>query len=919
MIPSEDPPKDQPDRAELDPSLLKTASLGSPGTSGTGSPIQRWGDLVLLERIGAGARGEVWRAWDPSLQREVALKFLQATSRAESPEPESELWNEARAVARIRHRGVVAIYGIATHDHRAGMWMERLQGPTLSREIERLGGLPAGQVTDIGLQLCSALEALEAAGLVHRDIKPSNIVLENDGRVVLTDFGLGWRPGLDDAERWGISGTPLFMAPEVLAGDAATARSDLFSLGVTLWWCLAGKPPFRGGTLGELREAATRGPIEDLSRLRPDAPSHLIQAIEWAMRPNPDGRPASAAALAARLHSPERAVSRERKMPRSHLGRWIGGAAIAVAALASLFLFTPLRRVVAPGQAQSWNARKLNIPPEALDNSRGEVAISPDGTKAAYLPDLATISVLSLATNESRVIERLEPDEGAYTTIDWTTDGAKMIATRCDHAGEATAVLIDAVTGEHQVIAQLGRLGLAQSLDVKISLSPNRTLLAVRRDYRPREGLFGALDLLDLRTGTERSLVRAMPSHIGPPAWAPASNRIAYTLAEGDEEHSRIETCDVSGRRATAFQDSTLNLEPFGVPYRTVRWAANDRLIVTARPGIRGTANAELLEVPIDPRGRRRSSSAKQIYAMPGASISSPSISSDGTRIAFLTDRQNREMKFVGTDSRPRFENLANRPQMMGLEFPVWTRDGSGLFVRSEGGFQGAAIGRVRLSDGRFEPLLPTASDSDRPLTVTKDESELLCIIGHSLMAVPVSGGKPRTIADPFTGVVLCPRNSTACLAIQHVGDSLLVRDFNASSGLGSIRFSYSVKGLEEGTRPNVAISPDGAHIALLRPEASGYVILDARHGREEGRVEFPDRSFPQSVQWAADGASLYATGMDRLAPYWIAHCTLRGYDRLLWRDDLVWPGQLALSPDGSTLAFTGLSFGKEMWMIEHP
>ena len=260
---------------------------------------RRWGDLIVLAPIGAGARGEVWRAWDSTLQRQVALKFLQSTGTDASDR--ADLLNEARSLARVRHGSVVTVHGIAEHDGRAGMWMECLEGVTLAREIERAGALPVRQVVHIALQLCSALDALTSAGIVHRDIKPSNVILEADDRVVLTDFGLGWRASIEDSLGPRPSGTPMFMAPEVLAGGAATPRSDLYALGVTLWWALAGEGPYRAKTLEELRSEIEHGPGRSLETARPDAPRSLIQAIQAAMAVAPEDRPGGGIDFASRL------------------------------------------------------------------------------------------------------------------------------------------------------------------------------------------------------------------------------------------------------------------------------------------------------------------------------------------------------------------------------------------------------------------------------------------------------------------------------------------------------------------------------------------------------------------------------------------------------------------------------------------
>ena len=285
---------------------LQNSRQGGPGLTNLPSPNAAaqpgfWGPFTLLEIVGTGATGEVWRAWDASLQRDVAIKFLQSNVTGEGGVNSVVLLDEARAVARVRHPAVVTIHGIAEYDGRAGLWMEFLRGPTLAAEIERRGGLPPREVARIGVQLTEALKALDKAGLVHRDIKPANVVLESDGRAILADFGLGWRRTLLDSDAPRKLGTPLFMSPSLLAGEPPTPRTDVYALGVTLRWALTGRPPFQARTLAELKLEAERGPSPKLLDLCPQAPPALVTAIERAMAPPASEALFNAAAMGALL------------------------------------------------------------------------------------------------------------------------------------------------------------------------------------------------------------------------------------------------------------------------------------------------------------------------------------------------------------------------------------------------------------------------------------------------------------------------------------------------------------------------------------------------------------------------------------------------------------------------------------------
>ena len=328
--------KDMQRIADFSRRLQRADSGSAPTTPApqprSGGELERWGDLILLDQIGAGAKGAVWRAWDPALQRQVALKFLLGSAAENAG---TDLVAEARALARVRHPSVVAVHGIAEHDGRAGMWMECLDGATLAQEIERAGSLPASEVARVGIEICTALEALEAVGLVHGDIKPANIVLEPRGRVVLTDFGLGSRPALEEMEARRRFGTPLFMAPELHAGGVPSPQSDLYALGVTLWWALAGRSPFQARSLPDLKREMARGPSQSLDSIRPDAPRALVDAIQWAMNADPGARPQSAASLTSGLK-----IALEAKDPpsaqRSHGVRVAVIAAVGIVAVALL-------------------------------------------------------------------------------------------------------------------------------------------------------------------------------------------------------------------------------------------------------------------------------------------------------------------------------------------------------------------------------------------------------------------------------------------------------------------------------------------------------------------------------------------------------------------------------------------------------
>ena len=255
-----------------------------PGAANPSSPVRHWRHIVLFESIGAGAFGTVYRGWDPTLDRDVAVKlFPKGSGSAASP------MEEARNLARIRHSNVVVVYGADRDGDEVGIWMECVQGQTLAQMVRDGGPMSAREVAGVGIDLCRALAALHGAGLLHRDIKAQNVMREIGGRIVLMDFS-----GAQAVERDGratvTSGTPLYMAPELFENGAASFASEVYSLGVLLFYLLSGRLPVEGSTVAELKRAHAQGHRRRLRDLRPDVPGSIVQVIERAIAADASAR-----------------------------------------------------------------------------------------------------------------------------------------------------------------------------------------------------------------------------------------------------------------------------------------------------------------------------------------------------------------------------------------------------------------------------------------------------------------------------------------------------------------------------------------------------------------------------------------------------------------------------------------------------
>ncbi|TYB46548.1 serine/threonine-protein kinase [Actinomadura chibensis] len=249
----------------------------------------------LVSEIGQGANGTVWRGHDELLDRAVAIKELRL------PENLSEndrvvfyrrTLREARAPAQLRTHSIVEVYDVVIEQGRPWIVMEMIEAPSLEQLIERSGPLPPERVAHIGRALLDALSTAHKAGIVHRDLKPSNVLLDGD-RVVLTDFGLAFSSGSASLTKTGhFMGSPAYVAPEVAAGEKATPRSDLWSLGATMYAALEGRPPFERENV-----MATLSALANESTPSPQNAGALTSVVTGLLEKNPTRRLSHARAV----------------------------------------------------------------------------------------------------------------------------------------------------------------------------------------------------------------------------------------------------------------------------------------------------------------------------------------------------------------------------------------------------------------------------------------------------------------------------------------------------------------------------------------------------------------------------------------------------------------------------------------------
>jgi eukaryotic-like serine/threonine-protein kinase len=276
----------------------------------------RLGHYVVLEKLGSGGMGEVYLAEDTKLNRRVALKFLRPDA-AEARDSRARSLREARAAAALNHPNIVHLYSVEEADDLVFITMELVQGRSLRQLLRDGTGLPLAKTISFAAQMADGLASAHAVGIVHRDLKPANVMITEDGRVKILDFGVAKfvepptpdpeRPTTTEEESSGgrAVGTAGYMSPEQALGRALDARTDLFALGVVLFEMATGRAPFQGDTAAAVFDHLLNRPQPPLLTLKPTLPRSLEVIIDKALEKDPDRRYRSADELLRDLQAVE--------------------------------------------------------------------------------------------------------------------------------------------------------------------------------------------------------------------------------------------------------------------------------------------------------------------------------------------------------------------------------------------------------------------------------------------------------------------------------------------------------------------------------------------------------------------------------------------------------------------------------------
>ncbi|HEX7251693.1 MAG TPA: protein kinase [Thermoanaerobaculia bacterium] len=622
----------------------------------------RLGPYEILSPLGAGGMGEVWKARDTRLKRDVAVKILPAAFSADADRLR-RFEQEAQAASALNHPNILAIYDMGTEDGAPYIVSELLEGETLRNRLSG-GEFSSRRAIGHSLQIAQGLAAAHEKGIVHRDLKPENVFVTSDGRVKILDFGLakltqpetaadsqtnlptqspGTEPGM-------VLGTLGYMSPEQVRGKSADARSDIFSFGAILYEMLSGRRAFRGDTAADTMSAILTKDPPDLSETNQKIPEGLERIVNHCLEKSPEGRFQSARDIAfdleALLHTPlgsgpRAAAPTPWRLVAARWAAWLAFPAILLA-------FWLGRRTTpapqAPASLRPEEFRQLTFQPGQEDFP----SLSPDGSSFLYVSSAAGNADIYLQRVGGQNPINLTKDSPVADTQPAFSPTGDLIAFRSERDGGG--IFIMGATGEN--VRRLTDFGFnpAWSPDGKQIVINSET---VSHPFA-RVG-YADLWVVDAATGQKRLLVdgkdRALhgAGDASQASWSPHGDRIAYWGLRGDTGWRDIWTIPAEGGQPVdVTNDVATDWNPVWSPDGHFLYFGSDR-----------GGSLSLWRVPIEEKTGKTLGPPEPVV-LPATYVGHFSFARDGRHLAYRTQEATGNLVRIAFDARA--ERVASGP-----------------------------------------------------------------------------------------------------------------------------------------------------------------------------------------------------------------------------------------------------------------
>ncbi len=626
------------------------------------------GHYRILEKLGAGGMGEVYRAEDLTLKRHVALKVLPPDV-SDSPEKLERFRREAETLAALDHPNIVTLFSVEQAQPETTsqeetptvhfLTMQLVEGKPLSELIPR-EGLSIERALQIGISLTEALRAAQEKGVIHRDLKPANVMLDQEGRVKVLDFGLAklFRAELDDqasvvatelmTQEGVVLGTIPYMSPEQLQGEAVDQRTDIFSLGILLQEMLCGQRPFQASNTAALMSIMLRDPPIVASSLKPGLPEKLDRILQRCLEKDPllryqsadelwpelkEAQNLSGAATSSEIEAAvERALSKvpsdqgittdSEPTPSPDTGRltpprrhWTVALITLLAGLVAMSVYLVLDRKndgpQIPAPSAQLNYRQLTSQP----GTEQYPSLAPDGQWVAYSAEGLEYQDIYLQSVSGQKPFNLTEESGADNIQPTFSPDGSQIAFRSSREGGGIFVM--GRTGE--AVRRVSRKGYNPTW------SPDGTRIAYSNESVDLNPLNWAgqteISMIDLSTGNE---VQLPVENAVQPVWSPDGQRIAYVARMGDPTRMDLATIPINGGEATSLsEDETTEWSP--------EWSSDGKYLYFASDR---SGSMNLWRIGIE-QTTGQATGPPEALTTPATYLAHPSLSADGRRVAY--------------------------------------------------------------------------------------------------------------------------------------------------------------------------------------------------------------------------------------------------------------------------------------------
>jgi serine/threonine protein kinase/Tol biopolymer transport system component len=908
----------------------------------------------VLEILGGGGMGVVYKAEDTKLGRRVALKALPEELAGDASAMD-RFEREARAASALNHPNICTIYGVEEHEGQLIIVMELLEGQTLRELISPAAKahaqkipLPLEKLLDLALQIAAGLDAAHNKGIIHRDLKPANIFVTTQGQTKLLDFGLAKLQESEPPEvqlpmgvqgeltadcnpnlaptRTGVAiGTAGYMSPEQVRGEKLDVRTDLFSFGLVLYEMATGQRAIAAETATLARAAILNDVPAPVRYLNPQIPASLEAVIGKALEKDRELRYQAASEMRADLKRLKRDIESGRNATalqaatstyHARYRRWLLVAAVMgllVVIAGSTWLAT---RQPAP-------AREVKLRQLTMNSSENGVwpgsAISPDGKYLAYR-DGKGVQIKLIETGDTQTVPEPEELQGrvSWEVSGWFPDSTRFLA-NAHPAAHGDPDFWGPPGTSIWVVPVVGRMLHKLSDDATASaVSPDGSQIAFVKNSGNRE-ITDEVWLMGPNGEQQRKLFTAEEnSAIDKVNWSPDGQRLHYLKVTAKDSGGSLQSRDLRGGNPTTIVSSLPDLDYL--------WLPDDRLIYLVQEPQPNERTCNFWEMRMDPRTSQPRDKPKRLTNWTGFCLGDPSVTSDGKRLTFREWVSGTSVYTADLQSNGNHISLPKRLTLNdGFDFPTaWTADSKAVVFNSN---QNGHFGIFRQSlDQDTSEAIVTLPQNLFGASVSPDGKWIIYLAaagnaGSSesarVMKVPITGGLPQFVMEAHVfDQVHCSQNpATLCAFAEQSQDrkQLIFTAFDVIKGRGRELAKAAVEPYRDYAW---SLSPDGTRIALLTVSL-GKIDLFSFGNASPREISVKGWSNLDSVSWTADGKALF-TSVRMLKGTTLLRVNLQGQALVLWKPEGDRATYAVPSPDGRHVALLGWTLNSNIWMMEN-